>query len=285
MGERDKADEILAEMAKIAEEIKPPQDKTEALLNLVRGYTKTRRYDEAFTIAQKLPDDFPLKTRALREIAKSCVKSGERDKAIEITRKAYKMVNVIQDPVLKGEKLIDIADMENEIGEKDKAKKNLSEALGLIEKRKDSWGKTRALIWIAAVYGEMGEKERALDVLQRASASTGELPSFAGKEICDVYLQLGAYGEAYKVIKRAPNDATKVEVITEIASKYAEAGKKDKASDLLYRALKIARTIEHPDEQIMALVAIDGAYRKAGLAFEKKGKKVLVKILNDLKKK
>ena len=282
MGERDKADEILAEMAKIAEESKPPQY---ALLSLVRGYTKTRRYDEAFTIAQKLPDDFLLKARVLRDITRGCVETGNRDKAIEITGKAYKMAKVIQDSALRGEELIAIADMEAEVGEKDKAKKNLSEALSLTEKIKDSWNKTMAFIWIATVYEEMGEKEKALDALRRASASTGELPSFTGKEICDVYLRLGAYDEAYKVIKRVSNDATKVEVITEIANKYAEAGKKDKASDLFYRALKIARRIEYPDEQIKALVAIDGAYRKAGLAFEKKGKKVLVKILNDLKKK
>ena len=283
MGERDKADEILAEMAKIAEESKPPQDKTGALLSLVRGYTKTRRYDQAFAIAQKLPDDFLLKARVLRDITRGCVETGNRDKAIEITGKAYKMAKVIQDSALRGEELIAIADMEAEAGEKDKAKKNLSEALSLTEKIKDSWNKTMAFIWIATVYEEMGEKEKALDALRRAS--TGELPSFTGKEICDAYLRLGAYDEAYKVIKRASNDATKVEVITEIASKYAEAGKRDKASDLLYRALKIARRIEYPDEQIKALVAIDGAYRKAGLAFEKKGKKVLVKILNDLKKK
>jgi tetratricopeptide (TPR) repeat protein len=78
------------------------------------------------------------------------------------------------------------------------------------------------------------------------------------------YLELKQYDQALQVARILRYADDKAETLAEIASRYAQAGQEEKASDILWEAFQIARTIENDYYKDVALNKIALEYTELG---------------------
>ncbi|MBC8427220.1 MAG: hypothetical protein H8E00_01030 [Deltaproteobacteria bacterium] len=250
----------------------------------VRYYTrlKTEAEENPFSCAILIFDvaktikDANLKVWALAHISEKYAQSGQKDKAMELLSKALAVAKTIKVAHLKALALADISDKYVEVGQKDKAMELVSQAFVLISKTdKDSIELLVIAMRIGMVLPHINkrysEDERYDKILQEVQKKMQKYwaKAYELADTSDKYAQVGQKDKALELLSRALAVATKIEegypkanALAHIANKYAEYGQYDKA-------LKVVTIIQedYPKANALAHIAINyaeyGQYEKA----------------------
>lgn len=96
---------------------------------------------------------------------------------------------------------------------------------------------------IAFILMELGQYDRAFEIA-RSAENEEDLSN-----LVNIYAEMKNYTQAFEVVESIRSSYIKVEALTDLASSYFKAGNKERASELIDRALEIARNAKSDSEE------------------------------------
>lgn len=265
-GDKEKAKGLLAEASKT---VKNADDEPWGLAEISFGYAKLGDCEQARVVGLSMPDKWPyIKAPELAKIASECARTGSKKDATQLISESLRVVGLMKDKILGEEKyevqaLVASAQIDN--GEKEAALQLLTQALAGSRKAEYS---IRAHEYIAAAYVNAKLYENA----EAIANSINYRPTQANilLSIARRYLGSGDKTNALSVLDRSRNisldnkneDATsRYKRLGEIAVEYANAGRTDRASEVLLEALREIR--KHDFQQTELILSVFSGYAKS----------------------
>jgi tetratricopeptide (TPR) repeat protein len=179
LGEKEKANALLAEAVKTVNLIRDDDVKAKALRVIAESYAKLGDKEkanallaEAVKAAGLIPAD-RSKATTLRMIVESYTKLGDKEKASTSLAEAVKAVGLISDDLEKNTTLRDIAESYAKLSESLKDSALLIEAVKMADLIGSNYHKADALRAIAESHAKLGDKEKASKLLAEAAETAG----------------------------------------------------------------------------------------------------------------
>jgi tetratricopeptide (TPR) repeat protein len=246
--------------------------------------------DSRFSLqaVRRISDDSD-KVNALRTMAESYAKLGDKEKASSLLAEAIKTAERISDdyvrtrtygamrisePSFKTAALVAIAQFIVELGDKEKAGPLLADAIRTAERITDDSLKAHTLSVITESYAKLGEtmKDSLLlaEAIKTVERINGEFSKSAALlAITESYARLGEtikdsllLAEAIKTAVRISDKSSNAYALGAIASSYARLGETMKDRSLLAEAIKTTERIGDETSKAAALVPIAESYAK-----------------------
>ncbi len=206
-----------------------------------RDYQKVELYELASQVAQS-SGNIVSKIQSLREQARKYAASEQKDKALQTLNQAFALAK----PTDSGS-LVDWVDDYAVIGQYEKA-------LEIANTLEEGSYKASARIAIARAYFKAGRYNQALELAKlipdgflRAVPEDEDPKQVFLKALALKYTQAGLYNRALQVTSASEDVPAQIEVLQIIAREYAKVDQKEKASEILAKALERANTITKID--------------------------------------
>jgi tetratricopeptide (TPR) repeat protein len=222
------------------------------------------------SINQKAQDDGVRLngSAALSDIAKALAYAGD-------SRSARQVVDRISDGYDKAYALRELAVSYVKLGDKESASALFVDATNMAERIGDNNVKVYALKTIAVSVARLGDTAKAGYLLSEAVKVAGRIDGHAKdpalKAIARSYAEIGGtmidsamLEEAIKTAGRISRDRDKATTLIAIADSYARLGRKEQARALLPVAIEAAERIEEDDYKAYALRAAVKSYARLG---------------------
>lgn len=180
----------------------------------------------------------------------------------------------------KAKSLVELAGLYVKTGRKDKALEMLSQALKIVERIETAFYSEEPLIKISSKFAELGEDRQALKIIESANPDLindepERLASFRHNlllKLAEKYLEAGRYDQAIGILERAmqidniKDTFLKSADLAETGVVYAMAGQNQKANELLSKSLAVISTARGQSEQdkSMYLTIVAEGYAKSG---------------------
>ncbi len=246
-----------------------------ALSAITHAFVYAGDSQQASEVLNRIHDD-DSKADALRAIAESYAKLGDKEKASALLAEAVKTAGLISDDPYRTSALQAIAKSIAKLGEKEKAGALLAEVVKTARLIRYDLAKIGVLRAIAESYAKLGEKEKASGLLAETFPTVGlerddSYKADTLREVVESCAKLGdkekasgLLAEAVKTAGLIRDDRYKADALSAIAESYAKLGEKEKASGLLAEAVKTARLISDDSTKVDALRAIAESHAKLG---------------------
>ena len=248
--QKNKAISTLAEAQTIASiSIDKAQSKDSALAKVAEGYAEVGKFDQAQQIARSIKS-VNVREEAFRGIVIAYAKAGNSDRAVKLAKS-------IGNP---NSTFIGIIRHYIKIGQNDRA-------LQLVEK----WNVKGIKSEIALAYLQAGKPERVLQIVKSISSSpnNSDRMEWIFPDIAREFAKQGQFDQAFQFAQTITDKTDKAHALTGIAQKYVTkkqdnfgfiqkifsmltnsfnslfgSSNKDKASEILDRALQVAQSIQ-----------------------------------------
>jgi tetratricopeptide (TPR) repeat protein len=256
-----------------------------ALIAIAQAFVYAGDLQFPFQVVTRIVDDRD-RANALRMIAGSIAKLGDKEKASSLRADATKAAERISDHGDRAIALLAIAESYAELGDKEKASSLLTDTIKaavLISHNRD---RADALLAVAESYAKLGDKEKAKSLRADAIKATERIGvdserAYALRAIAESYAKLGdkekassLLADAIKTVERINDDNDRAVAMLWIARSIAMIGDKEKASSLLADMTKAAEQISDHGDRAVALRAIAESY--AELKDKEKASSLLV---------
>jgi tetratricopeptide (TPR) repeat protein len=247
---------------------------TGAMADIAEALTYAGESHAALRVLDRIGDNY-AKADALRRLAESCIRLGDKEKSRALLSDMTKMAERMNDDE-KAYALEFITDYYIRLGDKAKAESLLSERIKMVENFGNDRFKADALYPITRSYVRLGDKEKALAELKEAikilgqpgpgrpnAHTLGAMAEFYS-EIGTTSQDLAQLEEAIKIAGQIRNDQVKAGALIKIVHSYASFGKTVKYSASLKEAIKAAEQIGDDSSKAKTLQAIASSYASLG---------------------
>lgn len=246
--------------------LKDSPTKANILAGIAYEHRKAGRYDQALQVANIIPHPY-IKVRVLTEIAGGYTRAGQLERTSEILFQALQVANAPEDAYFRAEALAATASAYTAVNQEGKAGEILSQALQVANTIKSVPGvifsKENALSTIAGAYAEAGYYSQTLEIAH-ALKDTYPVPPPVFNAIRK-YAAAGQYDRAVEIAEAILEDtASKTDELVGVADRCVRAGHKEKAAEILSRALQVAEGIEDESFKVQQLLKIAGIYMAIG---------------------
>lgn len=206
----------------------------------------------ANTIEDKPSQDDDLlrtsKADVLGQVANWYAIAGQHDQVLE-------SVNKIKDSEKKATALLFIATWYEDFKQTDKASQLLEEALAVTRTIKSPEKKAWILLGIVEQYKAARKTDKVYKLLKEALTVTRTIESARSKAynlamIANQYALAGQDKQAIEIAQTIELPNEKVRALTDIAAQSAKSGQKGKASELLFQAIEVVKTIKEDTRRI-----------------------------------
>jgi len=203
----------------------------EALLNIVSAYIEIGKIEEAIGISETITDPF-FYGRSLSEIAPYCIKSYEKNKALQMLDELYNRALSIKwgKGYWGALSLIDITSSYIQIGELERALISMNKGFEItknIDNELFESYRLEMLDGIACTYARNGKYEEAFNIVD--SVENSDLRDVILSHIASVNLRVKEFDEAVKAINKVNNISLKELLLSQIALSYAEDSEFDQS--------------------------------------------------------
>jgi tetratricopeptide (TPR) repeat protein len=265
-GRSDDALELLTEALDESNVIDPPNERAGALAELAlrfnefgNGVRSSEIMSQAMENAEEADDLF--KDATFSQIAIGFARLKQYDTSVTVTEK-------IDGVYLATSTLIDLASVEHE-NEKRQADAVLllSDAFDLIvedepKSQNDESQHNFLLTRIATSYAQFGLADQALKTAHVIGDLDSKHNAFA--EVASRFARLGKFDDALIAARSIDDDFYRTGVLTRIARLMIAAEEREKGSEVLSEASRLAETLERPLERAQAAAKLAIAYAEAG---------------------
>jgi tetratricopeptide (TPR) repeat protein len=228
------------------------------LASVFAGIGNTERalelMDEAFDLAITTEDEID-RSVALEECAKRYALLGQVERAMRVA-------DTMGKGPFKDHALIAIASKYAESGQFDRA-------LAINNQIETTNFKPDILIFVAKQYLDRGKREKAIALLREAfgaseQVTASNLQQFAQSDVALLLAKAGQYDQAIRIVKATDAQAPKLRLLTQLASVFAQAGKKEAAEKLLSEAYQLTSFSSGTYFQAREIVEVANAYAVIG---------------------
>lgn len=249
--------------------INGPSQKVIGLTSVAREFIKTGQKQKGIELLhQALNAMSPSheEVLSLSSIAKGFAQAGQFQEALKVATTIPKKMIPIE-----AQTFASIASEQAKAGQKDQALNVLRQALQLVRaiqgRARDV--KAATLSDISRAYVDAGRKDRALLTLSQAlqAARAVKINNVELDKVAVAYAKAGQYKKALQIAKSIDYKGSQVDALIGMAREYVEAGEKDIASETLSQAIQANKAEEDEDgdeDQLSASVEIAVEYARAG---------------------
>jgi tetratricopeptide (TPR) repeat protein len=191
------------------------------------------------------------------------------------------VAKTIDDDIDKARVFANVAGNYAQIGQTEKAIQVLSQAMETANAIEHDFHKAGVLVDISGAYIKSRQADRAGQVLSQAMETAKKieldsLKAYVLNNISDTYIKLGQHDNASHVLAEelkivmdydpliSLGREEKINELYDIAGRYAEVGRKEKAAQILSLALELADKVTAPSPRIHLFSNIAGKYAEAG---------------------
>jgi tetratricopeptide (TPR) repeat protein len=250
IGEKGKATELLSQALTDATAVTDTLRKADALAEIARTSAAVGEYEQALQITNTISDPY-VKEKALAAIASNYAEIGQYDQALQIAQ-------AIESAGFKADVLATIARQYVKAGQLDQARQ-------LAETIPDHRLGRGVLADIADAYAKAGHQEQAASLFSRIEDRRDahwEERYAVMVGMVALYARAGLYDPALRIANLIGDEAEKASALATVARRFAEAGQKEKAAEILFHALEAAKTVEEktdPDLSMLPGIALQYA--------------------------